>query len=359
MDRRPFRELLTNDHPADRIFYTNLWFKGHNNPRYAELLPRLSRLDRYLVMASDKRIPRGLQYRAYRWTRLAREPALLALASRRYNAMFTTDNRQIPWFSGPIVADVDDPYYTAQEVAWLNRPNVSAYVVTAERAATRFESLGVEKPYHVIPQGISLTSLTPELLTQAAQRRRPGEFVVGWMAAHLLSAGDRDGHEPLYNVDHLLELWEAIHSRAPHARLWLIGGASQRVEARVAGRDDILLFGRLPREEALAAAASFDLALYPRTKDQGIQAAKVGEFIGLGIPTVSYDYAVTENLRETGAGVLVETPADFVDAVVRISHDEAVRAPLAASARKAAPGLDWDVLAQRYEDEILSRYLPY
>src|SRR5215217_1489759 len=167
MDRHPFRELLKRGHPADRIFYTNLWFKGHNNPRYAELLPRLSRLDRYLFVASDKRIPRGFQYRAYRSTRIAREPALFALASRRYNAMFTTDTRQIPWFSGPIVADVDDPNYTEQEVAWLNRPNVGAYVVTAERAATRFESLGVEKPYHVIPQGISRTSLTPELLDRA------------------------------------------------------------------------------------------------------------------------------------------------------------------------------------------------
>ena len=50
----------------------------------------------------------------------------------------------------------------------------------------------------------------------------------------------------------------------------------------------------------------------------GIQAAKVGEFIGLGVPTVSYDYEVTENLRETGAGLLVPTPREFADAVVHL-----------------------------------------
>ncbi len=165
------------------------------------------------------------------------------------------------------------------------------------------------------------------------------------------------GDSSLYNVEHLLELWDEIHARLPRARLWLVGGASERIEARLRGRDDVLLFGRLPREEALATAASFDLALYPRTEDKGIQAAKVGEFIGLGVPTVSYDYEVTENLRETGAGVLVPTPREFVDAVVRLGEDEAARGELAAAARRAGAELDWDVLARRYE-ELLDRYLP-
>ena len=359
MERRRFRELLGGPSPAsDRVFYSNLWFKGHNNPRYAELLPRLTRLDRYLFTASDERIRRGLQYRAYRWTESVRDPALFGLAARRYRHLFTTDNRQIRWFPGPTVSDVDDPRFTEQDVRLLNRPNLAAYVVTAERAARRYEALGVHKPYYVIPQGISLRTLTPELRADAAGNRGPGEFVVGWMAAHLLSGEDRGGDGPLYNIDHLLELWEEIHARLPHARLWLVGGPSSRVRERIGGRDDIVLFGRLPREQALAAAANFDLALYPRTLDTGIRAAKVGEFIGLGVPMVSYDYEVTENLRETGAGLLVREPREFVDAVVRLGTDDGARGELAAAARRAGAELDWDVLARRYEDEILARHLP-
>ena len=346
MERRRFRELLAGDAPGpERIFLTSLWFKGHNNPRYAELLPRLSRLDAYLTNFSDRRIPRGLQYHAFRWSRRVRNPAVFALANRRYRSMLTLDNELIRYFGGPVVADVDDPVYDDEHVALLLRPNLKAYVVTAERAARRYEELGVDKPWHVIPQGVSLGSLTDELVAQAAARRRENEVVVGWMAAHLLAADDRGGDNPLYNVDHLLELWEEIHARLPQGRLWLVGGASERVRARTGGRDDIVLFGRLPREQALATAANFDLALYPRTADQGIQAAKVAEFIGLGVPTVSYDYKVTENLRETGAGVLVPTPREFVDAVVRLAEDEAARGDIAAAARRAGAELDWDVLA--------------
>ena len=359
MERRRFRELPSGDAPGpERIFLTNLWFKGHNNPRYAELLPRLERVDAYLTNFSDRRIPRGLQYRAFRWSRKVRNPALFAFANRRYHSMLTLDNEQLRYFAGAAVSDVDDPVYNDAHVALLSRPNLKAYVVTAERAARRYEALGVEKPWHVIPQGVSLSSLTDELVAQAAGRRGDGEVVVGWMAAHLLTADDRGGDDSLYNVDHLLELWDEIHARLPHGRLWLVGGASERVQRRVAGREDIALLGRLPREQALATAANFDLALYPRTKDQGIQAAKVGEFIGLGVPTVSYDYKVTENLRETGAGVLVPTPREFVDAVVRLGEDGAARAEIAAAARRAGAELDWDLLARRYETEVLDRYLP-
>jgi glycosyltransferase involved in cell wall biosynthesis len=178
------------------------------------------------------------------------------------------------------------------------------------------------------------------------------------MAAHLLTDGDRGADNPLYNVDHLLELWEEIHARVPAARLWLVGEPSERVRERLTGRDDVVLFGRLGRPQALAAAAAFDLAPYARTADQGIRAAKISELMGLGVPTVSYDYAVTKNLEETGAGVLVPDARAFVDAAATLLTDDAERARIAATARRAGRALDWDVLARRYEREVLDAYLP-
>ena len=99
------------------------------------------------------------------------------------------------------------------------------------------------------------------------------------------------------------------------------------------------MFGRLPRDQVLDYVANFDLALYPRTADQGIQAAKVAEYMGLGVPTVSYDFEVTSVLRETGAGVLVGEPREFVDAVVRLAGDvavPAVRSPRPRAAQGAS-----------------------
>jgi glycosyltransferase involved in cell wall biosynthesis len=356
MERIPLRRLLGPPATADRIFYYRLWFKGHNNPRYSELLPRLARLDRFLVPISDKRAIRSAQYRAFRATRRLHNPLVGHLAGRRYRTMFTVDNELIPLFAGDVVSDNDDPKFTPAEVSLLNRPNVTAYVVTAERAAREYERLGVHKPWHVIPQGFSSAALSAERAQLIARREHKSGIVVGYMAAWLLTQGDRGGENALYNVDHLLELWDEIRVRLPEATLWLIGGASDRVRARVGGRSDIRLLGRLPRDEALNTAANFDVALYPRTEDQGIRSSKVGEYIGLGLPTVSYDFEVTDELRETGAGMLVATPREFVDAVVRLATDSDQRQSIAANARSAGAARDWDVLARGYA-ELLDRYL--
>ena len=186
----------------------------------------------------------------------------------------------------------------------------------------------------------------------------PGTVVVGYLAAHMLTAADRDGGKALYNVDHLLDLWEEVRVRAPQARLWLVGGASDRVLERIGASDDIVAFGRLERDQALAHTANFDIALYPREKDEGIQAAKTAEYMGLGVPTVSYDYAVTEELRETGAGILATDARAFVDAVVHLVDDTAARRSVAAAAAAAGLERSWDALAAKYETEILDRYLP-
>ena len=352
------RELTRGRPTADRIALLSIWFHGHVNPRYAELLPRLERLDACLLRLPESRIPRGIGFRAFVASRPVLLPAVFRAAARRYANLLTLDFEQLAYWPGAAVMDADDPFFTPREVELLKRPALRAYVVTAESAARRYESLGVNKPWVVIPQGVNLSAATPELRAEAAARKGDGEVVLGWMAAHLLSSGDRGSENPLYNVDHLLELWDEIHERVPNGRLWLVGEPSPRVRERLDGRADVVLFGRLPREQALATAASFDVAPYARTADQGVRAAKVSEFIGLGVPTVSYDYEVTANLRETGAGILVPDARSFVDAVSHLLTDGAARAEIASAARRAGRELDWDVLARRFELEVLDRYLP-
>src|SRR5207253_6783935 len=99
------------------------------------------------------------------------------------------------------------------------------------------------------------------------------------------------------------------------------------------GRDDIVLVGRLPQAEALAHVANFDIALYPRRVDHAPFAVKVAEFLGLGVPIVAYDLALTRMVADAGAGILVKEPAEFVAAVVRLVEDPALRAQLSARAR--------------------------
>jgi glycosyltransferase involved in cell wall biosynthesis len=354
----PVRRLFFGPAPSpERVFYTDIWFRGHVNQRYAELLPRLTRVDPYLIHCSDRQPLRGIQHRALKATRHQRYRVMLAAAARRYSSLWLGDRRQIPYFSGRIVADGDDPKFTAEEVELLNRPNVAAVVVVNERVARRFAELGMHKPCYVIPHGVSIGAIDDRAVAEVRRRyRSDGDLVVGYMAAWLLSRGDRGGDNSLHNVDHLLELWDEIRERLPRARLWLLGGASDRIRRRCAGREDIRLFGRIPRERMLAHVANFDIALYPRTEDKGYQASKVVEYMGCGVPIVSYDYEVTADIREAGAGLLASTPREFTDAVEQLAVDNQLRTKLAAAGRVAGGTRDWDELTRQYS-AILDRYL--
>ena len=352
------RRLARGQPTADRVALLSIWFRGHNNPRYAELLPRLGRLDACLLRLPENRVARGLGFRAFTLVKPLLLRTVLHAAADLYANLLALDFEQLAYWPNACVMEADDPLFTSREVELLKRPALKAYVVTAESAARKYESLGVDKPWVVIPQGVNLAAATPALRAEAAAAKQPGEAVLGWMAAHLLTAGDRDSDNPLYNVDHLLELWDEVHERVPAARLWLVGEPSERVRARLSGRDDVVLHGRLPRDRALAVASAFDLAPYARTADQGVRAAKVSELLGLGVPIVSYDYEVTANVRETGAGILVPDARAFVDATVRLLSSAEERAPYAAAAARTAPELDWDVLAGRFEREVLNTYLP-
>jgi glycosyltransferase involved in cell wall biosynthesis len=355
----PLRRLVVGPPPArERVFYHNLWLGTSENARYSELLPRLRRLDPFLVALPESRLLRAGAFRLLGATRGAHERAIFAAAARRYRAMLATATRQAALFRGRVVVDVDDPTFTDEEARLLRLPNVTACVVTAESAVRRLHELGVDKPIHVVPQGVDLAAITPGAVEEVASRhRRNGEVVVGYVSSWLLTAGDRGGNRPNYNVDHLLELWESIRARVPHARLWLLGGPSASVARRLRGRDDILLFGRVPRERLLAYVSNFDVALYPRAADRGVRAVKIAEYMGAGVATVSYDYEVTADLRSAGAGLLVRSPTEFVDAVARLASDDAERLRLARAAAAAGRTRDWDVLARTYE-QILDRHLP-
>jgi len=348
--------VLAGPRPAPgRILFYGLWFRGHNNARYAELLPRLERIDACLLTVAERQPLRAVQYRAALAARRLGDGAVLRRAGRRYRSLLTGEPEQIAAFPGRVVADLDDPRFTEAELRLLARPNLAAYVVTDAGVAERLRARGLDKPSYVVPQGVGQPGAAA--LAEARARRDGTPFVVGYSAAWLLLDGDRGGGDPLYNAGHLLELWDEIHRRVPEATLWLLGGASARLRSRVAGRRDIVVFGRLPRERALAHTAVFDVGLYPRTRDQGIRSAKVAEYLGFGVPTVAYDFAVTSELADTGGGVLVDSPAAFVAAVEELARDEARRRELAAAALAAGRERRWDLLAQRYA-EILDRHLP-
>ena len=259
------------------------------------------------VRCSDDRLVRGVQYRAYR------PPAAPGTRSSCGSPAGGTQACSPPTTSRSRRSRARRlrrrrPFFTEREVELLNDPNLAAYVVTAERAGRRLRGARRRQALPRDPAGHQPRTVTPEAIAAAAQRKAPGDVVVGYISAFMLTAGDRDGKArcTTSTTCSISGTRSDAGRRAPGSGSW--ASASDRVRQRIGGRDDIVLFGRMPRGQALAHTANFDIALYPRTKDEGIQAAKIAEYMGLGVPTVSYDFQVTEELRRQVPASSSQTP---------------------------------------------------
>ncbi len=341
----------------DRIFHTNIWFKSVNNARYESLLPYFDRVDSLMLVCSDRRITRGLQFRALDATIGLHGRAIFDMAKRIYRYGFITNLKHLPFIGFPVVVDMDDPVFTEREIATLRSSRqVVSLVVTNEVAADRYRQLGLTMPIHVIGHGLRPFEVDPITAQKVRGRKRPGELTVGYVAAWHLTEKDR-GSNPLYNVDHLIdELWPKVVAACPRARLWLVGGVGRALGRKLENRQDIELTGHVPAEAVPAYLAAFDVGIYPRRIAHERSSVKVAQFVGCAVPVVGYRGVPTELISRWECGLIVDSADDFAASVVRLLDDVSLRSRLSARARAAACQVDWNVLGGRYArflDEVL------
>ncbi|MFB9627317.1 glycosyltransferase family 4 protein [Nonomuraea helvata] len=352
-------DLRRGNITENRIFHTNIWFKSFNNARYTALLPILERVDSLMLRCTDRRIMRGVQFRTLNRSIGVHGRLLFQLAARRYRYGFITNTKHIPFAMFPVVVDMDDPYFTDDEVRILRSSRqITALVVTNQAAADRYRELGVTCPINVIGHGLRTVEPDPGLVEEVQRRKRPEELTVGYAAAWHLCDRDR-GADPMYNVTHLVEeLWPGVVAACPQARLWLVGSVSKVLARMLAGRTDIEVVGHVPAEHVPAYLAAFDVGLYPRRIQHERSSVKVAQYLGCGVPVIGYRAVPTELISGTGSGLIVESPEEFRGALVRLLRDPALRAEQSARARAAARQVSWDVLGERYQallDDMLPR----
>ncbi len=254
--------------------------------------------------------------------------------------------------------DADDPIFTPREVELLQRPALRGYVVTAEHAARRYESLGVDKPWVVIPQGVNLSAATPELRAEAARRKAAGRG-----RARLDGRAAADRRRPRRRQPAL--------QRRPPARA--LGARSTRAcrtrgSGSSAARASGCASGWRPRRHradrpAAARRGARDSGVLRRRalRAHGRPGHPRGE--GLGVHRARRADRLLrlrgdlEPARDGRRRARARRRA-FVDAVAHLLTDDGARGALADAAARAGRELDWDVLARRFEDEVLDRFLP-
>jgi glycosyltransferase involved in cell wall biosynthesis len=344
-----------------------LWFLTHNNPRYADLFPRLYPLVRfYKVTLSRHRVFRGLQYRL--WHALSGKliyPGVLRYLGERYETLFTVDYNQIPAWPRhkSVIVDIDDPIFSPSEVKLLNLPQVKAVIVTTEKAKTIFDQLGVAPSIWVIPQGVLMEQIDPYKIQEIRRQfKEDRDVVIGYHAPTLTlsSDGPRRARGDQDDLDFLFGALETAREVEPRFRLWLFGRPSESVKKYTAdGRVGwIKLFGYVPLSDLLNYISNVDIGVYPRTwsPPPGRFSVKIAQFMACGVPVVSTGMDEAFIVDEAQCGIVCASQERFSQVLVDLALAPERRTELGRSGQAyATTNLNWSTLIRRYEQAFQDR----
>jgi glycosyltransferase involved in cell wall biosynthesis len=364
-DRNDAKQIVGNspvNAEINKALCFTLWFRTHNNLRYAVLFPELVPVVEFCkVTLSDRRLVKALQFRL--WIGLNRRviyPAVARHFARRYPTVFTVDTYQIPAWpeTQRVIVDMDDPVFSPREFEILKLPQVKVIVVTTEKAKAIYQRHGITCAIHVIPQGIPVDQINGSKVQEiCAQFKGDRDVVIGYHAPTLTLLFDgphrvRGGQDDL---DFLFTALGTARKVEPRLKLWLFGKPSASVKkyAAVAGADWIRLFGYVPFSDILNYVSSLDIGVYPRTWVQPPARfnVKLAQFLACGVPVVSTDLDESFIVRETGCGIVCKSQEDFAEALVALAQSAEKRAELGNAGRTYAKrNLDLPTLASIYRD---------
>ena len=236
---------------------------------------------------------------------------------------------------GPTPAHAWYARKTAGDLSRLEKRILSApsslHLVCSQREIEAISATSPSARLAVLPNGVDACAFTPAPL-EGSQ--------------NLLFVGSLD-YPP--NINGLLyftsEVWPAIHSRHPQARLQIVGSNPTPAITRLGTLPGIELIGPVPLVEPFYASAR--LAIVPLFTGGGTR-LKILEAFAAGVPVVSSTLGIEGIDALPGEDFLTadSTPA-WIDAVSRLLSDPAVANTLAASALNLARSrYDWGILCQ-------------
>lgn len=157
---------------------------------------------------------------------------------------------------------------------------------------------------------------------------------------------------PEKNLHTVLSAFDAIHQRAPRARLVFVGDGPQRAELQ-ALCPQATFAGQRRGQDLAAHYASADLFLFPSLTETFGNVTT--EAMASGLPVLAFEYAAAAQLIRSGQnGLLVPfgDAAAFVRGAVDLACDRATGQAMGQQARRTACELGWDSVVARVESVL-------
>ena len=342
--------LRKNDHlPIISLYFLSKRYS--TSPRYFPLLNASSKIR--IVVFSGSRFPGGDR------VLLKIYPFIFKLFQKKisnYKWHFGSDFRLANIIDINCLIDFDDPDYTLNEVEaikeWerkqFKKKKYSKLAFTNSYAKDFFTSKGITSEAHVIPQGHSSRNSISRLDSSI----KTSELKIVYASPIIATTGDQEEGHINWDITSFIEdVWLKLPSDCG-IQLHLVGDVRKNVRLKLTGTN-VTYHGLVPIQKCGVIMNSLDIGLYPRTKDNYRQAQKIVEYLGAGLPIITYDLVDTSLVKDFNCGWVVKNTSEFIEKLLDLQQNPKQLVEKKDNVFSTFDQFSWITLAGKLEDFMI------
>jgi glycosyltransferase involved in cell wall biosynthesis len=254
------------------------------------------------------------------------------------------------------ILNFDDPEYTETEnkmiLTWekslLNKNLKTKIICTTHYTKQYLTNLELKSQIEVLPQGHSSNNIQQKNLLERS--KRPLKLV--YASPYIDVEGDLHFGHINWDASNLIEnIWKKV-SKLEIFQLHLIGQVGQNAKAKLSGTN-VIFHGLVSIEDCTTILSGCDLALYPRLFDNKRQAQKIIEYIGAGLPILSFNHIDCRIVQDENVGIVVETNEEFVAKLLNLEENRKMLNFYSTNSKTISQKYSWKSLALIHDQFVL------
>lgn len=304
--------LLTEDELYSGVVIVFRSRKNLGSPRYRPLFGETLRI-RVVVI-------RGLP--------IAKSDVLLLKSIRMIEKMMKKKLARYAWYhnfnsTNSITTNqfmhIDDPEYSEREMqrilfmqAYLRTNSKKLKLVfTNEFSKTWYESR--------IPNLESLTLSQGYTNVSISQNRPTDVFICAYSSPYIDFIGDKHEHHSTWGAKLLIgKIIPDLLEKDPSIEIHLMGKLGKNAQKMISNFPNVKVHGLVDVRKNAQLLQGAHIGLYPRTFDHRRSVQKIFEYIGAGLPIITFKLVDTEIVDREHLGISVENVEDFVSSIISL-----------------------------------------
>jgi hypothetical protein len=255
------------------------------------------------------------------------------------------------------ILNIDDPQYNTKEhnhiLSWEDnlRSNGSKSIIVTTNTYTKLylENLKINSPVHIIEQGHNSISGRSAI--------KNSRFSCVYSSPYIDLGNDKHGNHPTWGSRlFITSLIPMLIKRDPEIEIHLIGRVGKQASDYLKKYRQVIVHGMKNYEDNFTIISKCHVGLYPRQFDNQRRVLKVYEYLGAGVPVVTFELEDTKMVKEKKIGISVKTPTEFIEAIINLKQDHNLYSKFLRSIELCGDENSWTTLAIQYDNMIQSNF---